>query len=110
MLNELTSEVQLEEIEQGTGALIYKHSTRCPISSMARKQVERFQEKHPTLQVYRLDVVENRSLSDHVAENWGVRHETPQILIIQGSELLWSGSHFEVTLAQLEQKAMLLDP
>ena len=109
MLNELISDSQLEEIQQGVAAYIYKHSTQCPVSSLARKQVERFQQKHPEVQVYRLDVVEHRSLSDRVATNWGVRHESPQVLIVKGPQLLWSGSHFQVTLRKLEQQRSLLD-
>jgi bacillithiol system protein YtxJ len=108
MLTGLTSEAQIREILEGRKAVIYKHSTRCHISALAHEEVERFHQKCPQLLVLRLDVVENRQLSDQVAGTWAVRHESPQVLIVNGRELLWSGSHFHVTEANLDRHSALL--
>ncbi len=79
----LTSLEQLETIkkESNTEAiLIFKHSTRCGISSMVIKQFEKlFTAEHNNLKVYYLDLLNYRSISDEVGHKFQIMHQSPQL-------------------------------
>ena len=77
--------------------LIFKHSTRCSISSEAEKEFERFLESHSDVPVYRVLVVENRATSIAVAEKVGVPHASPQAILVQNGVVSWSASHWDIT-------------
>ncbi len=62
------------------GILVFKHSTRCSISTMALNRVQKWVAEHPDSDIAYLDVVANRSLSLELADQWSVEHESPQIL------------------------------
>lgn len=62
------------------GILVFKHSTRCSISTMALNRVQKWVVEHPDSDIAYLDVVANRSLSLELADQWSVEHESPQIL------------------------------
>ncbi|HEV2147968.1 MAG TPA: bacillithiol system redox-active protein YtxJ [Longimicrobiaceae bacterium] len=84
-------------------ALLYKHSTRCPVSLMAHEEVERFRQAHPEVPVYLVDVVLGRPVSRHVAERTRVVHHSPQAILLRGGEPAWDASHFGITAEALEQ-------
>ncbi|HEX8331665.1 MAG TPA: bacillithiol system redox-active protein YtxJ [Segetibacter sp.] len=81
----LESEEQLQEIKSAKGYnIIFKHNTTCPISMGVRDQFEKEAESIPNVQsVYFLDLLAHRNLSDAVAENFDVEHQSPQILLIK---------------------------
>lgn len=85
-------------------AVLYKHSSRCAICSFARWQVGRFADRHGDVPVYLLDVLEDRALSDRVAERLGVRHESPQAIVVRDGDVIWTGSHFAVRAGVLERE------
>lgn len=76
--------------------VIFKHSATCPISSHAYREMTRLA---PDLKErVRLIVVQTaRDLSNDVARRTGVRHESPQAIIIRGGEAVWSASHYDIT-------------
>lgn len=77
---------------------IFKHSTTCPISNEARKHVEQYEQsgepKKPG--IYLIKVIESRPLSNKVAEDLGVQHQSPQLLLISNRKCVWSGSHYGI--------------
>lgn len=83
-------------------ALVYKHSTRCPISLMAHDEVERFAEAHPEVPVYRVDVIFGRPVSLYLAQRTGIAHHSPQAILLRGGEPAWSASHMGITADALE--------
>lgn len=101
----LEREDQLEEIDQNSsenkGVLIFKHSTRCSISSMAKSRMEREWTDNPDLPVYYLDLIRYRSLSNLVAERYGVRHESPQILLIKDGKCVYDASHSSISAGDI---------
>ena len=101
----LTSLEQLEEIKEQskTGAvLIFKHSTRCGISSMVIKQFEKlFTEEHKQLKVYYLDLLNYRTISDEVGYNFQVMHQSPQLIVVKNEVAIHNASHYEITLTDL---------
>ncbi len=94
-------EANLEEALGTARGVLYKHSPVCWSSAMAIRHVMDFMEAHPEVPVYMVDVVANRSLSMEVADRLHIRHESPQAIAIVDGEVVWSGSHWEVTAEAL---------
>ena len=95
-----------QELEGAFGepwALVFKHSTRCPVSTTAWREVDRFRAKHPEAPVYVVHVVEQRALSNALATRTGLRHESPQAIVLVSGAVLWSDSHEGVTAEALEE-------
>lgn len=78
--------------------IIYKHSYTCGTSIFAKTRVEQsFKNDLPeNAHFYFVDVSTHRSVSNAIAERSGVRHESPQLIIIHEGKVLWHGSHNQV--------------
>ncbi|MFW6083988.1 MAG: bacillithiol system redox-active protein YtxJ [Gemmatimonadota bacterium] len=73
--------------------LLYKHSTRCGLSTRAQRQIRRFMENFPAAPVYLVDVIADRSVSDAIEARLGIRHETPQAILVEDGDPLRDASH-----------------
>jgi bacillithiol system protein YtxJ len=62
---------------------IYKHSTQCGICDAAIEEVQAFEAKHSEATVYYLDLLAHRDVSNAIAQRLGVRHESPQLLVLK---------------------------
>lgn len=71
--------------------VIFKHSTACGISSAAYKEMEKFDG-----QVNLLEVQSARDVSRELADLTGIRHETPQVIVLKDGKAVWNASHFDV--------------
>jgi len=101
--NDLNAEDQLEMIRKKSSEkpqVIFKHSTRCGISSVAKSRLEKWQ---PTedFDFYYLDLIKYRSLSNRVAEEFDVYHESPQVLVIRNGECVYDESHLGISLQEI---------
>lgn len=76
--------------------LIYKHSSRCSISSTVLGRMERSEATLKDFKAYFLDVLNDRAISNLVAGMFSVQHESPQLLLISGGEAVLHLSHFEI--------------
>ncbi len=103
----LTSEIQLEEIYKQSflpevkGVFLFKHSTRCSISSMA---LNRFERKFlPSLNqpTYLLDLLNYRALSQLIESQYQIEHASPQLLIIKEGKCVYTASHNEIDVSNL---------
>lgn len=99
------SQDMLDEVLAQPDAILYKHSSRCWLSLIARRQVERFASERAGPPVYQLDVVENRALSNRLATVLGVPHQSPQAIRLRDGRAVWSASHAAVTTAALAGSA-----
>ena len=88
--------------EANATGFIFKHSTRCPVSFEAQREVERFAESGAEIPIYRVLVVENRATSSAIADRLGVAHASPQVILVAGGEPAWHASHWDVTAATLQ--------
>ena len=79
-------------------AIVFKHSNSCGIS--ARVYREMSQVTHP---VGIVTVQQARDVSDEIERRFGIQHETPQVLIVQGDKVLWSASHYAVKAQAIEE-------
>ena len=88
----LTSEQQFSDllVNQALFA-VFKHSTRCNISSMVKNRVER--EWNLDFPVYYLDLLNYRSVSNFIASATNIEHESPQLIVFQNGKAIYNGSH-----------------
>lgn len=96
--NPLEDIKQLDLIDEAsaiTPILIFKHSTRCSISSTALNRLERNwkPEDSKMLQPYFLDLLSYRSISNAIADRYAIAHESPQIIIIENGKAIYHASH-----------------
>jgi len=92
------------EKSQNKPCVIFKHSTRCPISSMAKFRLEGdWDFAIEDMDTYFLDLIAFRDVSNHVAEVFQVHHESPQILLIVKGECTYEMSHLDITVADLKE-------
>lgn len=86
--------------------VIFKHSTRCGISSAAKKRVENSDAfTNDVFSIYYLDLLAHRDISNKIAETFQVQHESPQILFIKNGKCVYHTSHGEIgkhNFAQVE--------
>jgi len=103
---QLTNLDQLQEIKAATGySAIFKHSTRCSISMMARKRFEFDWTAIPEgIPLYFLDLIAHREISNTIAEIFEVRHESPQLLLIKDGECIYETSHGEISAEELAEQ------
>ncbi|EHQ89320.1 bacillithiol system redox-active protein YtxJ [Desulfosporosinus youngiae] len=84
--------------------IIFKHSTACPVSARAWQEVEDFiRESTDEILVAMIKVIESRPVSNQAADNLGVKHQSPQALLISKQKVLWHASHQTVTKANIEK-------
>ena len=78
--------------------LLFKHSNACPISARAYSQMTAV--KTPVSIVV---VQQSRDVSQAVEQRTGVRHETPQALVLRNGRVVWNASHFDITSDVVER-------
>ncbi len=80
--------------------IIFKHSTRCSISVMAKNRLER-SEIPQDIDFHYLDLLQYRPISDLVAEVYHVHHQSPQVLLIVDGECIYEDSHNAISMESL---------
>ncbi|HIP37335.1 MAG TPA: bacillithiol system redox-active protein YtxJ [Crocinitomix sp.] len=94
---ELTTPEQLNKIVEESKTkpvLIYKHSTRCSVSIMAKSHLDTSWDlPSEQLKCYYLDLLKHRDVSNQIAEMFGVIHQSPQVLIIKNGKCIYNASH-----------------
>ncbi len=100
---DLNSTAQIDDIwESSEIAVIFKHSTRCSVSGMAKRSLEFDSNAIPShIPFYYLDLLQHRDLSNKIAEKWQVIHESPQILVVQGDHCIYHASHDRVDMTAI---------
>lgn len=99
----LTTEDQLTLIKEKSFSIpqvIFKHSTRCSTSSMVLNRLERA-EAPATIDFYYLDLLAHRNISNKIAEDFQVYHESPQVLLIRNGECVYDESHMAIAMDEL---------
>lgn len=103
----LTQPEQIADLAQASReqpVLIFKHSTTCSISAAAKGKLERqWADSGLDLPIYYLDLLRFRPLSAQIAEQFGIRHESPQLLLIQDGECTFDASHMGIRLSDVKQ-------
>lgn len=102
-LHDIQQLADIKELSKKRPQVIFKHSTRCSISSMAKSRLER-SEQPPAGDFYYLDLLKYRSLSDQVAEDFSVAHESPQVIIIKNAECVYDESHSGIQMEEIAEQ------
>ncbi|MCA6079012.1 bacillithiol system redox-active protein YtxJ [Fulvivirga sedimenti] len=99
--NTINSVVQIGEILEKSHTqpiVIFKHSYRCGISSMAFDRLKRYwnAEEMEHVEAYTIDVIGDREVSYAIADELGVRHESPQLLVVKNGQVVYHDSHMGI--------------
>lgn len=106
----INSAEQIDAIRQESKErriLIFKHSTRCNISRATLDRLERNwkDEEMTHIKPYFLDLISYRNISDRIAKEFDVEHESPQVLVIDNEKSIYDKSHFEIDYHQIKELA-----
>ena len=110
---ELKNSQELETIKSESfrePVLIFKHSTRCGTSALVKNKLERNWNPEETqgLKTYFLDLIRYRDISNLIEQEFGIYHESPQVLLIKDGKAYFNASHFWISypsiLEQLEEE------
>jgi bacillithiol system protein YtxJ len=106
----LLNEQQLEDIKTNSASrpqVIFKHSSRCSISSMARNRLDKnaFPEG---IDFYLLDILNHRNISNKIASDFLVHHESPQVLLITRGACVYDESHSGIQMDDIKINAEMV--
>src|SRR4051812_5688293 len=104
-LSEVQQLDQIKELSHSKPQVIFKHSTRCFISSMIKKRLEA-SAAPDNIDFYYLDLIRNRSLSNLISEQFSVYHESPQILLIKNGACVYDESHNDIDMTSIQRNAL----
>jgi bacillithiol system protein YtxJ len=93
----------IDEESKDKKILLFKHSTRCGISSMALDRIERDWKQEDCLKIkpYYLDLLNHRDISNEISSRYNVVHESPQILIIYNGRCIYYKSQSEINYKEI---------
>ncbi len=109
--NQLSDIAQLDAIVEESKKqplFIFKHSTRCSISTTAKGRLDRVWEDEKDsvkLKPYYLDLIEHRDISNKIADIFGVEHQSPQVLVIKDGKCTYDNSHMGINYGELLAQA-----
>lgn len=105
----LLNEQQLEEIKLNSSQkpqVIFKHSSRCSISSMAKNRLDR-NDTPDGMDFYFLDIINHRNISNKIAKDFNVHHESPQVLVIKNGNCVYDESHSGIDIEDIKDSASI---
>jgi bacillithiol system protein YtxJ len=94
---------QLLERSKTDPILIFKHSTQCPISSGAYDEFVQVADSAHGVACGIVLVVEHREVSNLIASRLGVRHESPQAIVVKDGRPAWVASHWSITADSISE-------
>jgi len=103
---ELKSLADLERALRETKrpVVLFKHSTQCPVSAAADEEYRAFAGAHPDSALFtHLDLLAHRDVSNAIAKRLGVRHESPQAIVVRGGRAFGVLNHHEISAEELER-------
>ena len=100
---EFTTEEALQELKNRSAEkpqVIFKHSTKCSISSMAKSRLERANAPDG-IEFNYLDLIAHRNVSSKIADVFNVEHASPQVLIIKDGACIYDESHNAINMDEI---------
>jgi bacillithiol system protein YtxJ len=100
MIIELREKQDLEELlkrSHSEPVLLFKHSTQCSRSAGVIEDFEAFERKNPGFPCGLNLVIEHREVSDEIEDRFGIRHESPQAILVFNEKPTWHASHWKIT-------------
>ena len=90
--------------------LIFKHSTQCAVSDQVYEEFSRFMESAGEITCGLVLVIESRAVSNAIASHLGVRHESPQAIVVRDGKPRWNASHWSITADALTRAVYAESP
>ncbi|MHB8259832.1 MAG: bacillithiol system redox-active protein YtxJ [Bacteroidia bacterium] len=102
-LNNISQLAEINEESKSIKVMLFKHSTRCSISSMALSRIESSWKDSDSnfIKPYYLDLIAHRDISNLIAEQYGVEHQSPQALIISNGKCIYHASHTNIKYSDI---------
>lgn len=104
-MHELDTEDELEEARRRSfdaPVVFYKHSTTCGVSIFARRELNGF--RHGSaVPVYMVVVQRSRAISKAIEKVYGVRHESPQVVVVHRDEPIYHASHGRIRMSSIQE-------
>jgi bacillithiol system protein YtxJ len=98
---------ELDALSHSRPVLIFKHSTRCSISSTALGRMRAAGQEGVGAETaaYLLDLLAHRDISNAIAERYGVEHESPQVIVIRNGTAVFHASHLSIFPGEIRKIA-----
>ena len=98
----------IKEISHQRPVVIFKHSTRCSISSAAWNRLQRTWNNDGIKEtdLYYLDLISYRSISNEIEDLFGVEHQSPQILLIENGMCTYHTSHLNISFDEVKKRIL----
>lgn len=105
-INTVDQIAEIKKKSEDNPVLIFKHSTRCSTSRMSLDRLERNwkTEEMSTVTPYFLDLISYREVSNRIAAEFGIQHESPQVIVVSNGKSILDLSHFEIDYEQIRQR------
>lgn len=106
-LKELTTVEDWNTAFEGSSTrplVVFKHSTTCPVSANAYTEFSNYLKNNADqddTDFVLVKVIESRPVSNQIAEDTAVKHESPQIILIKDKAKYWTTSHWSITEAHM---------
>ena len=104
-LTDISQLDHLEDVSKETPVAIYKHSNRCGVCLIAKENLESGLGDDEPMETYFVNVVSERTVSNAIAQRFGLRHESPQIMLIKDGKVVYHRSHFGIDPNELRSQA-----
>ena len=101
-----TSEQLINAIENSSlqPIILFKHSTRCSISSMAKSRFENnWNTENKNVAIYYLDLIAHRNISNEIAEITGIEHQSPQAIVLKNKEVIYQATHSDIDAKSINE-------
>ena len=82
---------------------IYKHSSICPGSARAKESVDSFLQTYQNVDVFQITVQTDRALSNEVAKEFQIKHESPQLLFLKNGKVERVLNHYQISFSTIEK-------
>ncbi len=96
----LKTQEQLELINKASfekPQIIFKHSTSCNISADAYDEMNKMDAT-----AWYLDLLAYRNISNQIADDYGVQHKSPQVIIVKDGKAVFNESHWKIKAVTIE--------
>lgn len=100
-ISQLQDIKDLSKEQHISAVLLFKHSTRCSISSMALNRLESKWNDDEQIPAYYLDLLNHRDISNEIADLFSVEHASPQVLLIKNGACIYHNSHNGINAAEI---------
>lgn len=105
VLTDISTLDEIDKMSIDLPVLIFKHSTRCAISSMTLNKFESNYQENSGFEKYFLDLIAYREVSNEVEARYGVMHQSPQAILISKGKAIYDESHTGIVYSEIVSRS-----